>query len=182
MVWRGSTTFQDRFLACLPYLVPLLEVVGFGVFLFGLIPPLKILFLPLFLLLPIYFFSIGGFALVEFAIFFALFLGVVRNETLSRFLRFNTMQALLLAIFVYLCSAFMQLFNYSRPLLFPEFAAGTDGLAGLITAGAPLLIVGIIFSAIFLVIVGASVYAVVQSLRGQYAEIPLISEAARSQV
>ena len=30
MAWRGSTTVKDRIFACLPYLLPLVEGLGFG--------------------------------------------------------------------------------------------------------------------------------------------------------
>jgi len=33
MTWRGSTTIKDRIFACLPYLLPLIEVFAFGEFL-----------------------------------------------------------------------------------------------------------------------------------------------------
>ena len=174
MTWRGSTTVKDRILACLPYLVPLLEVLMLGSFLFALIPPLGLLFSPLFPLLPIYFFSIGGIALVEFGVFFGLFLGVVQNHTLPLFIRFNTIQALLLGVFAVLCRAALDLLGISQQVLIGGFSGGM--------LGSSALLVAVALSAIFIVVVAASVYSVVQSLRGQYAEIPLISEAAHAQV
>ncbi len=175
MIWRRSTTIQDRILACLPYLVPILEVLAFGTFLFTLIPPLALLFAPLLFLLPIYFYSIGGIAVVPLIVFFGLYLGVVRNETLSHFLRFNAIQALLLAIFSYLCKYLLDLLHISQSMV-------SGGLGSFTNLPADLIFWGVVLSAIFIVIVGASVYAIVQSLRGQYAEMPLISEAAHSQV
>lgn len=175
MVWRKSSTMQERILACLTYLVPILEALIFGFVLFALIPPLKLIFSPLFLLAPIYFYSIGGIAVIPFVAFFAIYVGIVQNQTLSHFLRFNAMQALLLAVFAWLCSALLKLFGMSQSLMFGGFGA----TASSVTAG---LLESIVFSAIFIAVVGASIYSVVQSLRGQYAEMPLISEAAHSQV
>ena len=168
-------------IACLPYLVPLLEVLKFGTFLFILIPPLKLVFSPLFPLLPIYYLQIGGVAVIEWTVFLGLFLGVVQNYKLTHFLRFNAMQALLLGIFAALCDAAMGLMGYSGQLIFAKFIGETNFISFLVT-NSLLIVLAVIFSAIFIFVVGASVYSIVQTLRGQYAEIPLISEAAHSQV
>ncbi len=181
MNWRGATTTKERILACLPYLVPLLEVFGFGSFLFALIPPLMLLFLPLLPLLRIYHYSLNGIALIPILVFFFLLVKVVHNPTLKHFLRFNAMQALLLAVFAWLCSAFLQFYGYSSDFLFSALSRGTD-LASILVRNGGLILGAIIVSAIFIVVVGASIYSVVQCLRGKYAEMPLISEAAYSQV
>ena len=47
MTWRGSTTVQDRIFACLPYLLPLLDGLKYGRYLFDQFPPLKLIFIPL---------------------------------------------------------------------------------------------------------------------------------------
>ena len=170
---RGSSTVQDRIFACLTYLVPLLEVMIFGSVLLALIPPLAILFAPILFLMPIYFYPIGSFPVVELAVFFGLFVGVVRNESLSHFLRFNTMQALLLAIAV---AVFRTLLDLLGILQAPLFSGGFDSNSWLALANIGLL--GILVSLVFLATVGAVIYSVVQTLRSLYAEIPVISEAA----
>jgi len=174
MVWRGATTPRDRLFSCLVYLVPLLETLAFGATLFAVLPFLKWVFLPLFLLAPFYFFPIGGIAVVELAVFLALFMLVVRNPRLPHFLRFNTMQALLLSIFAALCRLALELIGLSQVLLNP-LQRGSSASSG------PLLL-NVLVAAAFIFIVGSSVYSVVQSLRGRYAEVPLISQAAYSQV
>jgi hypothetical protein len=133
-----------------------------------------LLLIPLQPLAAIYFYPIAGMAVIPLLVFFGLYLGVVRNETLSHFLRFNTIQALLIAVFAWLCGELLKLFGLSNQLL-------SGGLSGT-GQGLDVVLVGIVSSAVFIVVVAASVYAVVQSLRGQYAEMPLISEAAHSQV
>lgn len=182
MVWRKSTTPKDRILACLPYIVPLLEVFLFGSFLFILVPPLQLLFIPLMPLLPIYYADFGiGIGVVQFAIFIALYVGIVRDERFSHFMRFNTIQAMLLGFFAALCNAFLGLLGLSQEVLLSRFANNLEvgsGFAG----GAGVVIMAIVYSAIFLIVVSGCVYSVVQSLRGRYAELPLISEAAYSQV
>jgi uncharacterized membrane protein len=94
-------------------------------------------------------------------IFFALILLVVRNERISRFIRFNTMQAILLSFILAVFSLILSILN---PNLFGELIAST--LANMLFLG-------------MLVSVG---YSLVQTLRGEYAEIPTISDAVHMQV
>ena len=47
MSWRGSTTIPDRIFACLPYLLPLVDSLGFSGFLLEQFPILGILLLPI---------------------------------------------------------------------------------------------------------------------------------------
>lgn len=155
MPWRGSTTVSDRIFACLPYLLPLIEVLNFGAFLLAQFPPLQVLFLPLVPLVAIYY----GIPFGGMIIFFALFALVVRNETISHFIRFNVMQAILLDIVIFLFSILIKLVGI----------AGGFAIETLSTT-------------IFLGIVAAVVYSVLQSLMGRYAEIPAISDAVYLQV
>lgn len=157
MNWRGSATVWDRILACLPYLLPLVEVYPFGQVLLAQFPPLKLLFLPLFPLLSIYY----GVRYAGLIIFFALFLLVVRNEKISHFIRFNTMQAILLDIVIFL------------------FSILTD-VVRLVPGGG--FAIQTLSTTIFLGIVGAVAYSCIQSLLGRYAEIPAISDAVYMQV
>jgi uncharacterized membrane protein len=166
MVWRGSSNVQDRIYASLTYLVPILEVLMLGGYLIKTIPILGLFILPLLPLLQVYHFSIGGFPIIQIGVFLGLYLGVVRNETLRYLLRFYAMQSLLLAIIVALFSA---LLSGIAPAL-------------LLAGGAVTLIVGTLSSVIFLGIIAASIFSIIQAARGLYAEIPFISEAAYSQI
>ncbi|MEH2144487.1 Tic20 family protein [Nostoc sp.] len=157
MSWRGSTTISDRIFACLPYLLPMVEVVTFGFFLLGQFPPLTVVFAPI-LILSSFYRSVGYAGLI---IFFALLLLVVRNEKISHFIRFNTMQALLLDIIIFLFSILMD-------------------VVGLVPAGG--FAIQTLSTTIFLGIVAAVGYSVIQSLSGRYAEIPAISDAVYMQV
>lgn len=163
MTSRGSTTVSDRIFACLPYLLPLIEVtdfllrIGLENSLFGQFPALKVILVPLLPLVQIYF----GIPFLGLIVFFALFLLVVRNEQISHFIRFNTMQAILLDIVLFLCSLLLQILI---PIPGTVFAIGT------------------LSNTIFLGVVVAVIYAVVQSLLGRYAEIPAISDAVYMQV
>jgi len=157
MSWRGSTTFPDRIFACLPYLLPLIEVFAFGQFLLKDFPLLGLIFLPLVPLLTIY----RGVRYAGMIIFFALWLLVVRNEKIPHFIRFNTMQAIILDIVIFLCSILTDIVK-----LVPGSGFAMQTL----------------YTTIFLGIVAAVVYSIAQSLMGKYAEIPAISDAVHMQV
>lgn len=158
MAWRGSTTVSDRILACLPYLLPLIDGLMFGyISLLRQFPALQVIFLPLQPIIAIYG-SLGQIG--QLIIFFALFFLVVRNEKIAHFIRYNTMQAILLDIIVFLCSIVL------RVVALPgiDFAVQT------------------VASTIFLGLVAAVGYSVAQSVMGRYAEIPAISDAVYMQV
>lgn len=156
-MWSGSTDVKDRIFAALVYLLPLIYVLPFGMFLLKQIPALSIIYLPLQPLISIYY----GFPFAGIIIFFVLFFAVIRNQNISRFIRFNTMQAILIDILLIL-------FN----LVLGVITRGTGGN----------FLVETVYNVIFLGTLAACFYSIVQSARGQYAEIPTISEAAASQV
>ncbi|MEI3648739.1 MAG: Tic20 family protein [Dolichospermum lemmermannii FEM_B0920] len=158
MSWRGSTTFPDRIFACLPYLLPLIDSLGFGSFLFRQFPVLEVLLIPLQPVLIVYG-SLGQIG--QLIVFFALFMLVVRNEKINHFIRFNTMQAILLDIVIFLCSVLLRILTS-----IPGSGFAMETLA----------------NTIFLGILAAVGYSVFQSLMGKYAEIPTISDAVHMQV
>jgi len=157
MTWRGTTTVPDRIFACLPYLIPLLYGVPFGISLMMQFPILSVLLIPLSPLMQVYSIPFAG-----LIIFFILFMAVVRNPNINHFIRFNTMQAILMNIVLFLCSLVM---NY---ILQPVFRQG--------------LVIETLNNTIFLGVLAAVGYAIAQSIMGRYAEIPTISEAAYTQV
>jgi hypothetical protein len=159
MTWRGSTTPSDRFFASLVYLLPLLDAWIFSEPLFRQFPvllPLDRLLEPL---LSLYF----GIPFIQFIIFLALFMLVVRNESVRHFIRFNTMQAILLGIVIYL-------FSLLNSFVLVPILGGTG------------LLVETLANVIFLGTIAAVIYSVAQSVLGRYAEIPTISNAVHMQV
>ncbi|MCS6814059.1 MAG: hypothetical protein NZ772_10910 [Cyanobacteria bacterium] len=168
MTWRGSSTTQDRIFACLVYIVPVLEVllIGFGEPLFRSIPYLRLAFVPLMPLLAIYAYSVGGIAVVQIAVFIGLFAGVIRNYRVVHFLRFHTMQALLIGIAIFLCDAVLSILGIGRSVI------------GVGASPVEVLFWNPLMSVIFVAVLAAAIYSVVQSIRGLYAELPIISEAA----
>ena len=158
MTWRGSTSIRDRIFASLPYLLPLLYGLPFGASLLSLFPLLGQLLFPLLLPVAVLYNLIPFAGLV---VFFALLLLVVRNERIIHFIRFNTMQALLISIVLFLCQIIMGIL------------ANISGLG---------LIDMVLNNTIFLGVLGVFGYAVVQCFRGRYAEIPTLSDAVYMQV
>ncbi|MBD2460822.1 hypothetical protein H6G89_07170 [Oscillatoria sp. FACHB-1407] len=159
MTWRGSTSPLDRFFACLPYLLPLLEVIlTFGRPFFQAFPAFRILLLPLQPFIAVYGFILVAIPFGGFLVFLALYFLVVRNESIQHFIRFNAMQAIIIGIAVSLVS-----------LIWFELLADIVRVA---------LINQTIAYLVFLGTVAAVIYSVVQSALGRYAEIPSLSDAA----
>ncbi|MFS8860705.1 hypothetical protein NW841_10535 [Synechococcus sp. H60.3] len=157
MTRRGNITPMDRLWGSLPYLLPLVSALPFGFVpsgLFQSLPGLIPIFSPLLRLLPL---ATGWLGM---GLFFALLFFVIRNGRVAHFVRFNTMQALLLNIALFLVQVLMQVFA----MLF-----GSLGLAALVSILATTALLGVI---------AVTLYAWVQNVRGHYAEVPVLSDAA----
>jgi len=161
MVWRGTATPIDRFWACLVYLLPLTSSLSLGQSFFEAVPRLIPLFMPLFRLSS-FMNQFGGFT--SLILFFVLFFLVVRNPRLAHFVRFNAMQALLVEIARYIAVLILGLL--------------VSLLGGL---GLDLLIQALM-TTLFLGIVALTGYAWFQNGRGHYPDVPVISDAAYTQV
>jgi hypothetical protein len=158
MSWRGSITVQDRIFSSLPYLLPLTSSIGFSSAVLQEVPTLGTVLAPL--LLPVlWIYQTLPFA--SLIIFFGLFLLVVRNEKVPHMIRFNTMQALLVDIL-------MVVVGLVLPILGRVDSSN--------------LVVIALSSTVFIGVLAIVIFSVVQSLRGLYAEIPTLSEAAYMQV
>ena len=165
MVRRSSVDYLDRLYAVLPYLLPITAVVAFGAFLFLQFPVLQDIFFPVFKLNQILSISILDFISIRFVAWFCVFIFVVRSSKVNHFVRFNAMQALLLDIIVALMSAIVQLLSLilGNLAFFP-------------------FMLQIIASVTFLGITAAFLYSIFQCVLGKYAEMPIVSEVAYSQV
>ncbi|BAQ66460.1 Tic20 family protein [Geminocystis sp. NIES-3709] len=156
MNWRNTSDWKDKLFGALVYLFPLSSALTFGVFLFRQFPFFQILAIPLTPLIIINQIPFAGLIL-----FFALYAGVVRNSNISHFIRFNTMQAILIDILLILVSL----------------------VVNIVLKGIGIeLLTETIYNTVFFATLIACIYGIVQSVRGKYPEIPLISEAASGQV
>ena len=84
----------DRIIACVPYLLPLLDGLRYGKFFFREFPQAYVLLAPLQPLIKVYY----TLPFASLIVFFGLYYGVVQNYNFSRFVRFQAMQTILLDI------------------------------------------------------------------------------------
>lgn len=149
---------KDRIFAALVYLLPLIYALPFGLLLLKQFPFLSIIYAPFAPLITIYY-SLPFAGLI---IFFALWFAVARNPNISYFIRFNTMQVIMLDILLIVCSLIMNILS--------------SGF------GAQSLITETLNNTIFIGTVVIGFYGIIQSARGFYAEIPALSDAVSSQI
>jgi drug/metabolite transporter (DMT)-like permease len=154
MSWQSSHSVADRVFGSLVYLLPIVEVYRFGSLLFSQFPILEQLYQPLLPLMLIYSIPFGGFIL-----FLVLYVAVVKNPKVSRFIQFNTLQAILIGIAISLCGIFI---NY---ILLPIFV--------------PAAVTQVLSTVVFVVTIAIAGYAIVMSALGKYTDVPKLSEAAR---
>jgi hypothetical protein len=161
MTWSSSPSITDRILSVLPYILPVIVGLPYGIQLIRDFPIFGFLLIPLAPLLTVYGSLEGTIPFFGLIVFFALILLVVRNPNISHFIRFNTMQAILLDIILVVFSLILGLFD---PSVFGS------------------LIVSTLSNVLFLGMLAAVGYSIVQTMRGVYAEIPTISQAVHMQV
>lgn len=160
MAWRGSTDIKDRFFGAAVYLFAIYDAMALGSGLSVQVPALlpffnflQILVLPITLIYDL-FNRVIPFGFGSLIVFFILFIAVVRNEKISYFIRFNTLQSILFGIAISLIAI---VFN---------------------AVGALALIGGLVF----LLGTGASIFCMVQCALGRYPEIPSVSDAVYGQL
>jgi uncharacterized membrane protein len=150
----------ERVLAALPFLLPFLDAFSYGRFLFFQFPAVARAVAPFAPLLQLYH-SVPFAALIAF---FGIYLGVVNNMQLPRFVRFSAMQAVLLDILLVLPRLLEQLVS-------PPTTAGL-ALQAYISAQ----------NAIWLAVTAAVAFGIGSALIGREARIPFIADAAEAQV
>lgn len=160
MTWQKTThIFPDRVCAALAYVLPLAGSVIFAKFVLRDMPVLAFLLFPAFPLLQVY----NNLPLGQLIVFIVLLVGVVRNASVSHFIRFNVMQAILLDIVLFLASLFMS-------YILDPIVSGT-------------IVQEILYSTVFLGILAAVIYGVIESFMGIYPDkIPGVSQATHYQV
>jgi uncharacterized membrane protein len=166
MTWQQSTTPLDRFYSCLPYILPMSAAVIYGSVLFQQFPILVLPFTPL-----IWFYAnVMTFPLIpvlgltgEFFLFLGLYFLVVKDTSISHFIRFNTMQALLMQIMLFIVQLIFQLIQQLSVEPLPSLISST--LVNTIFIGTMIL----------------SGYAIYYSIKGEYSDIPTLSQASSFQ-
>ena len=149
--------YWQRILSIVLYMLPLSDSVQFGSSLFAQYPFLQIIFLPT---IPIYLLErVMPFG--SFLIFTLIFLFITRNPKIPYFLRFNSMQAILLNISVIAISFTFQI------LLLPL------GLN---------LLIRTLSSTILICILAIIIFAIVECIKGKEPDLPGITTAVRMQI
>jgi hypothetical protein len=157
---RGSgVPNEDRVLSVLPYFVPLLDSLTFGFYFFRRVPLAGALILgPLYPVYQVY----RGVPFLAFGVFLALYLLVVRNVNIPRFIRFNTYQALVLDI----------------ALIFPQLLSGVN-----VGSAIPAQVIEILSTSVFYAMSLAIGYSVVSNAKGELPDqIPGVSDSVRDQI
>jgi uncharacterized membrane protein len=154
---KTRAPLKFRVLSLLPYLIPCMGAIAFTDQAFMTYPTTFMVAVAISPLLQIFYSN----SFIPFVTFFTLFLAVVRNTKLNHFLRYNTMQAILLDICVMLAGLIMQ---YLPMFLTVSLLGDWLELFTLVNA---------------LFAIGYCMWNVIQ---GQYPEIPIITEAVYAQV
>ncbi|XP_077225420.1 protein TIC 20-II, chloroplastic-like [Tasmannia lanceolata] len=114
----------ERLVSAISYLLPVFNGLPYGRFLFAKYPNLGLLFEPIFPLLSLY----RSIPYANFVMFFALYLGVVRNPSFSRYVRFNAMQALVLDVLLAIPHLLHRIFTPEKGLGFKLMVMGYDAV------------------------------------------------------
>ncbi|KAJ6848115.1 uncharacterized protein M6B38_116455 [Iris pallida] len=156
---KDSADAPDRIISAACYLYPFLDGVQYGRYVLTQFPLLQA---PLAPLLP-FVRLLKSFPLNSFLLFLVLYFAVVRNpSSFSRYVRFNTMQAIVLDVL----------------LIFPDLVERTFRPAG----GVGLDLVMSMDSTVFLFLWVSLAYGSVSCLLGDVPRLPIVADAADRQV
>ena len=171
MNWLSKITPGDRVFSVLVYCFALLDIIALS-FLAGgnallfQVPFLSPILPAILGVILIYKYPVinllGGTLVIDlsFIIFILLFALVVRNPRWTRFLRYNTMQTIMIGIVSSLC--YLTLDTFLAPI-----------------GGFPL---AILVNTIVIFLFGIAVYSMVHAAQRKYANVSIISDAVRAQV
>jgi uncharacterized membrane protein len=159
---NGSAAPLDRAFAALAYVMPLASALDAGASFFRFLaaqarPVLEVINLILFPLRPLIAIENSILGLVVFVL---LFIFVVQNTNISRFIRFNVLQAILVSFMISITLLVMSALQLTGDNIVTETLSNVLFLGGMAIV----------------------VYSVTQSVLGRYAEIPTISDAVNMQM
>ncbi|XP_047334533.1 protein TIC 20-II, chloroplastic [Impatiens glandulifera] len=155
----NPTVAIDRLVSAVSYFLPFFNGLQYGRYLFAQYPKFAVLFEPILPLLSLY----RSVPYASFVAFFALYLGVVRNPSFSRYVRFNAMQAVVLDVLLVIPVLLLRIF--------------TPGRSGI---GFKLMVMG--HNALFTFVVFCFVYSLVSTILGRTPYLPFVADAAGRQL
>lgn len=177
----SSPSVSDRALAAVPFLLPLLDAFPFGISVFIQFPFLARAFGPL-APLQLLWLSVP---FAPFVAFIAVYAGIVNNASLPRFVRFSAMQAVVLDILLIIPQILLQGLGGGKvgalggAAAAERFGGFGDGSGGL-DIGRQLY--ETTNNTVFFFVVACVAYGVGGAFVGVPARLPLVAEAADSQV
>lgn len=153
-----SVDASDRIISAVCYFYPFFDGIQYGKFIITQYQPFQILIQPLFPAIR----AFKSFPFNGFLIFITLYFVVVRNPNFSRYVRFNTMQAIVLDVLLIFPDLLERSFN-------PRDGFGLDVVMSL-------------DSTVFLFLLVSLIYGFSACLFGLTPRLPLVAEAADRQV
>ncbi|KAK9091853.1 hypothetical protein Syun_026764 [Stephania yunnanensis] len=148
----------DRIISAVCYFYPFFDGIQYGKYVLTQFTPLQSLLRPLFPAIRVF----KSFPFNGFLVFLTLYFVVVRNPNFSKYVRFNTMQAIVLDVLLIFPDLLERSFN-------PRDGVGLD----LVTS---------LDSTVFLFLLVCLVYGSGSCLAGQLPRLPIVAEAADRQV
>jgi uncharacterized membrane protein len=162
---EGTITGAERAIAAVSYLLPLLDGLKYSKFLLMQFPVFGLALLPLKPAIDVWY----GLGFLQIVAFFGLYLGVVQNQNMKYFTRYNAQQAVLLDILLIV------------PDVLARLASGLGGDDALLTGGPGLEIQVLMYNTVFLYVYLSSVVGVGASALGKTVKLPIVGDAAESQ-
>jgi uncharacterized membrane protein len=151
MSGQSDVATADRIFGALPYLILIIEVSKYLGSVVGWLPFFGNIYVFLLPLIQIYY----GVPYGSLAIFLLLYFLVLRNHSVSHFIRFNVLQSIMVSVLLTLCGLLIYL------------------IAQVPSTSALILVFQ---KVIFLGTWAISLFGIVSSAVGQYAEVPQLSE------
>ncbi|XP_018813133.1 protein TIC 20-v, chloroplastic-like [Juglans regia] len=148
----------DRLISALCYFYPFFDGIQYGKYVIAQFTPIQALIQPLVPAIRVF----KSFPFNGFLVFLTLYFVVVRNPNFSRYVRFNTMQVIVLDVLLIFPDLLERSFN-------PRDGLGLDLLMSF-------------DSAVFLFLLVCLVYGSSSCLLGQVPRLPIVAEAADRQV
>ena len=150
-------SLRAKILGIILYMIPWSDSLGFGNHLFIKYPFTQIIQIPAFPIILIE----RSIPFGNLLLFLAIFIGIVRNNKVSYFLRFNALQSLLINIGVIIIS-------YVFEILFSSFYAS--------------LVIRTLSSTLLISIFSMIIYCVWSCIQGNEPDLPWISQATKMQL
>ncbi|KAI3879817.1 hypothetical protein MKX03_000436 [Papaver bracteatum] len=153
-----SADLPDRLISAICYFYPFFDGVQYGKYVITQFTPIQVLLQPLFPAIRVF----KSFPFNGFLVFLTLYFIVVRNPNFSRYVRFNTMQAIVLDVL----------------LIFPDLLERSFNP----TEGIGLDLIQSLDSTVFLFLLVSLIYGSGSCLLGQVPRLPIVAEAAERQI